>query len=74
MNYLPMSGDLGPGHRIGEGPIRRILAGAGLTPAPRRASPAWRQFLTSQASGRQCCIGGWVRMMERADGDDRLVR
>jgi hypothetical protein len=42
---------LGLGHRIGEGTIRRIPAEAGLTPAPRRASPAWRQFLTSQAPG-----------------------
>jgi putative transposase len=41
---------LGLGHRIGTGTIRRILAAAGLTPSPRRASPTWRQFLTSRAA------------------------
>ncbi len=35
--------------------IRRLLASAGLGPAPRRAGPSWREFLRAQAASIVAC-------------------
>jgi putative transposase len=35
--------------------VRRLLARAGLGPAPRRSGPGWREFLRAQAAGIVAC-------------------
>nr|WP_238598122.1 integrase [Saccharothrix sp. ALI-22-I] len=37
------------GHRIAPSTVWQILRAAGVDPAPRRAGPTWREFLTVQA-------------------------
>ncbi|QTI88213.1 integrase core domain-containing protein [Streptomyces sp. AgN23] len=43
------------GHRIGASTVWKILTAAGVDPAPRRAGPTWREFLTSQAETIIAC-------------------
>jgi putative transposase len=39
------------GHPIAASTVWQILHDAGIDPAPRRAGPTWKQFLTAQAHG-----------------------
>ena len=39
------------GHPIAASTVWQILHATGIGPAPRRAGPTWKQFLTAQASG-----------------------
>jgi putative transposase len=39
------------GHPVAASTVWQILHDAGIDPAPRRAGPAWKQFLTAQARG-----------------------
>lgn len=39
------------GHTIAASTVWQILHDAGISPAPRRSGPTWKQFLTAQARG-----------------------
>lgn len=43
------------GYRIAASTVWEILHAAGIDPAPRRAGPTWRQFLTAQAHAIIAC-------------------
>ncbi len=43
------------GLRVSPSTVRRLLIGAGLGPAPRRAGPSWRDFLRHQAASMLAC-------------------
>jgi hypothetical protein len=43
------------GYRIAVSTVWEILHAAGIDPAPRRAEPTWRQFLTAQAHAITAC-------------------
>jgi putative transposase len=61
---------VGLGHRIAASTVWQILHDAGIDPAPRRAGPTWKQFLTAQAAVSSlsasstwtpCCCGASTR-------------
>jgi transposase len=54
--YPRIAGELGKlGLRVSPSTVRRLLLGAGLRPAPRRAGPSWRDFLRQQAASMLAC-------------------
>jgi Transposase DDE domain group 1/Homeodomain-like domain len=51
-----ISGELGRlGFRVSPSTVRRLLARAGLGPAPRGSGPGWREFLRAQAASIIAC-------------------
>jgi putative transposase len=43
------------GVRISPSTVRRLLLAMGLTPAPRRSGPSWREFLRQRAASALAC-------------------
>ncbi len=54
--YQRISGELAKlSLRVSAASVRRVLLRAGMTPAPRRDGPTWREFLHAQADGILAC-------------------
>jgi putative transposase len=54
--YQRIAGELHKlGVRVSPSTVRRLLAHAGLGPAPRRSGPSWRGFLRAQAASIVAC-------------------
>jgi putative transposase len=54
--YLRIAGELLKlGVRVSPSTVRRLLLAAGMTPAPRRSGPTWREFLRQQAASMVAC-------------------
>jgi putative transposase len=54
--YQRIAGELNKlGLRVSPSTVRRLLAHAGLGPAPTRSGPSWREFLRAQAASIVAC-------------------
>ena len=54
--YQRIAGELSKlGLSVSPSTVRRLLARAGLGPAPRRSGPSWREFLRAQAASIVAC-------------------
>ena len=54
--YQRIAGELSKlGVAVSPSTVRRLLARAGLGPAPRRSGPSWREFLRAQAASVVAC-------------------
>jgi putative transposase len=54
--YQRIAGELDKlGLAVSPSTVRRLLANAGVGPAPRRSGPSWREFLRAQAASVVAC-------------------